>query len=65
MQNPVVIGIDVGTGSVRAGVFTLDGTMLAAASSPILEFHPEARFLRALFREYLGRDRARCPRSYR
>lgn len=44
MADQVVIGIDVGTGSVRAGVFTLDGVMLASASSPILEFHPKADF---------------------
>lgn len=44
MRDRVVIGVDVGTGSVRAGVFALDGTMLAAASSPILEFHPEPDF---------------------
>ncbi|MCZ6633355.1 MAG: FGGY family carbohydrate kinase, partial [bacterium] len=43
-SEPVVIGVDVGTGSVRAGVFTLEGTMLGSASSPILEFHPQADF---------------------
>ena len=44
MANEVVIGVDVGTGSVRAGVFTLDGVMLGTASSSILEFHPKADF---------------------
>ncbi|MBT4139636.1 MAG: ribulokinase, partial [Candidatus Latescibacteria bacterium] len=44
MADQVVIGVDVGTGSVRAGVFTLDGVMLGTASSPILEFHPKADF---------------------
>ena len=44
MSDQAVIGVDVGTGSVRAGVFTLDGTMLGTASSPILEFHPKPDF---------------------
>jgi len=44
MADRVVIGVDVGTGSVRAGVFTLGGEMLGSASSPILEFHPKADF---------------------
>lgn len=44
MSDQVVIGVDVGTGSVRAGVFTLDGTMLGTSSSPILEFHPKPDF---------------------
>ncbi len=44
MSNQAVIGVDVGTGSVRAGVFSLTGNMLSAVSSPILEFHPKANF---------------------
>jgi FGGY-family pentulose kinase len=44
MSDQVVVGVDVGTGSVRAGVFTLAGTMLGTASSPISEFHPRADF---------------------
>lgn len=35
----VVIGIDVGTGSARAGVFDLSGTLLAAARHPIRIWH--------------------------
>jgi FGGY-family pentulose kinase len=40
MADQFVVGVDVGTGSVRAGIFTLDGTMLAASSLPIVEYHP-------------------------
>jgi FGGY-family pentulose kinase len=40
----VVVGVDVGTGSVRAGVFTLDGTMLSTATSSIREGNPRADF---------------------
>ena len=36
-----VVGVDVGTGSVRAGVFTLGGVMLGTASMPIRENHPK------------------------
>ena len=40
MTQDAVIGIDVGTGSARAGVFTLDGTMLGQASTPIMLWRP-------------------------
>ena len=30
-----VLGIDIGTGSARAGIFTPDGVMLAEAKTPI------------------------------
>ena len=35
-----VIGVDVGTGSARAGVFDLRGRMLASAAHPIKIFRP-------------------------
>ena len=34
------IGVDVGTGSARAGVFALDGTRLGQASHPIVSWRP-------------------------
>lgn len=39
-KNEFVIGVDVGTGSARAGVFDLAGQMLAAAVYPIKIFRP-------------------------
>jgi FGGY-family pentulose kinase len=41
----VAIGVDVGTGSARAAVFTLDGTMLGQASRPIAIWRPAAGFV--------------------
>ena len=40
MTRDAVIGIDVGTGSARAGVFALDGVMLGQASQPIALWRP-------------------------
>ncbi len=37
-----VIGVDVGTGSARAGIFALDGRMIASAVHPIKIFRPAA-----------------------
>ncbi|MHC2066376.1 FGGY-family carbohydrate kinase [Bremerella sp. T1] len=39
------IGVDVGTGSARAGVFTTDGQMLASAVQVITMFRPKADFV--------------------
>ena len=41
----VLVGVDVGTGSARAGVFDPAGTMLAQASHPIQSWRPEAGFV--------------------
>lgn len=40
----IVIGVDVGTGSARAGAFTPDGTMLAQAAQPIRLWRPRPGF---------------------
>lgn len=38
----VVIGVDVGSGSARAGVFDLDGRGLGSRTHPIVQFRPAA-----------------------
>ncbi len=40
-----LIGVDVGTGSVRAGIFTSRGEMAAQAVSPIQIYRPEDNFV--------------------
>ncbi len=35
-----VIGVDVGTGSARAGLFALDGEMVSTADHPLQIFNP-------------------------
>ncbi|OYV87163.1 MAG: ribulokinase, partial [Acidiphilium sp. 21-68-69] len=42
---PVVIGVDVGTGSARAGVFGLDGAMHGSATRAIGAWRPRAEFI--------------------
>jgi FGGY-family pentulose kinase len=42
MQDEAVIGVDVGTGSARAGIFTPDGLLLSSASHPIRIWHRAA-----------------------
>ncbi len=39
------IGIDVGTGSVRTGIFDLKGRLAAAASTPIQTWRPQTDFV--------------------
>ena len=39
------IGVDVGTGSARAGVFTLEGGMLGSSARPIQTWRPQADFV--------------------
>ncbi len=45
MGKQAFIGIDVGSASVRAGVFTADGRRLAFAVRPIEQFHPKPLFV--------------------
>jgi len=45
MSGSHFIGIDVGTGSARAGVFNSQGAMLASAVHPIETFRPKADFV--------------------
>lgn len=40
-----LIGIDVGTGSARAGIFTRNGKMLGTASKPIQMWRPEGELV--------------------
>lgn len=44
-MKPLFLGIDVGTGSARAGVFTSEGRMLAAASQAIQMWKPQPDFV--------------------
>jgi FGGY-family pentulose kinase len=41
-KHEYVVGVDVGTGSVRAGIFALDGRMITSAVHPIKIFRPAA-----------------------
>jgi FGGY-family pentulose kinase len=45
MESQVFIGIDVGSASVRAGIFDAAGQRLAFAVRPIRQFHPRPLFV--------------------
>ena len=42
LPSPLFIGIDVGSASVRAGLYDRSGHRLAFRVRPILQFHPRA-----------------------
>lgn len=44
-MNSYYLGIDIGSGSVRAGVFTQHGECLAQAAQPIAQFRPRPGFV--------------------
>ncbi|HRJ70928.1 MAG TPA: FGGY-family carbohydrate kinase [Terrimicrobiaceae bacterium] len=44
-NSPLFLGIDVGTGSARAGLFTSAGKMVGSASHPIAMWKPEPDFV--------------------
>lgn len=48
------IGVDVGTGSARAGIFDITGRMMGQASREIEMYRPQANFCRAVLRQYLA-----------
>lgn len=45
MRDQVFLGIDVGSASVRAGLFDAVGQRLAFAQRPIQQFHPRPRYV--------------------
>ncbi len=45
VSSPLFAGIDVGSASVRAGIYTADGERLAFVVRPISQFHPRAGFV--------------------
>ncbi len=45
VTGPLFVGIDVGTGSARAGIFNRSGKMLAAATQAIQMWRPETDFV--------------------
>ncbi|RJP70170.1 MAG: ribulokinase [Candidatus Abyssobacteria bacterium SURF_17] len=62
----LVLGVDVGTGSVRAGVFTLQGKMLGTGECPIDIFRPKPDFVEQSSKniwDAAGRAIRQCLRS--
>ena len=44
-MNPLYLGIDVGTGSARAGLFTADGRMIGTATQAIKMWKPQSDYV--------------------
>src|SRR5688572_32441987 len=44
-KEPAYVGIDVGTGSARAGIFDAHGKRLGMGTSPLAVFRPEEDFV--------------------
>lgn len=44
-RSPLFLGVDVGTGSARAGLFTTQGRLLGSASHPIQMWKPQPDFV--------------------
>ncbi|MEN3929854.1 FGGY-family carbohydrate kinase [Microvirga sp. W0021] len=51
MSEQYFAGVDVGSASVRAGIFANDGTRVGFATRPITQFHPKANFVEQSSRE--------------
>jgi FGGY-family pentulose kinase len=59
----VFVGVDVGSASVRAGVFDGTGARLAFAVEPIRQFHPRADFVEQSSRDIWERTGAAVRRA--
>ena len=61
MTEKCYIGVDVGTGSARAGVFDETGKMRSTAQHPIEMNRPQIDFVEQSSEEYLAHGLSECP----